>query len=273
MMADAAEPQPLAPRQATLLRLVGEQGFGTVDDLARHFGVSTQTIRRDIIALTARGLLQRFHGGAGPAGAVRLGHAEKLVRQSAAKARIGATAAAHIPAGASVFLDVGTSAEAVAAAIRWRGDLRVFTNNLQAALLLAEPGAPAVRVLGGALHGADGSLVGGEAVRALGGLSLDFAVIACSGFDAVVAPCDFDVEKIALKRTALAVARQAVLLADASKFGRGAQERIAPLHAFAALVTDAAPPAAITEALRNARVALLQAEAAAATFPGEGTTC
>jgi DeoR family glycerol-3-phosphate regulon repressor len=258
MPAETGDPLRVNPRQATLLRLVGEQGFGTVEELARHFGVSTQTIRRDIITLTGRGLLQRFHGGAGPAGAVRLGHAEKLVRQRAAKDGIGAAAAAHIPSGASLFLDVGTTAEAVAAAIRGRGDLRIFTNNLQAALLLAVPGAPAVRVLGGNLHGADGSLVGGEAVRALGGLSLDIALIACSGFDRLWAPCDFDAEKIALKRTALGVARQAMLITDSSKFARGAQERIAPLHDFASVITDAAPPAALSEALRKAGARLVE---------------
>ncbi|WP_372618882.1 DeoR/GlpR family DNA-binding transcription regulator [Falsiroseomonas sp.] len=250
-------PDPaLAPRQAALLRLVGEQGFGTVEGLARRFGVSTQTVRRDIIALTARGLLQRFHGGAGPAGAVRLGHAEKAERQREAKARIGAAAAARIPPGASLFLDVGTTAEALAVALAARSDLRVFTNNMQAALRLAGPDGPAVRVLGGTLRGADGSLVGGEAVRTLGGLALDIAVIACSGFDGTGAPCDFDAEKIALKRAAIAAARQAMLLADSSKFGRAALERIASLHAFAVLVTDDAPRGALAEALPPTSLAI-----------------
>jgi DeoR family glycerol-3-phosphate regulon repressor len=250
----------LAPRQAALLRLVGEQGFGTVEGLARRFGVSTQTIRRDIIALTARGLLQRFHGGAGPAGAVRLGHAEKAERHRDAKQRIGAAVAAEIGAGAAVFLDVGTTAEAVASALAGRGDLRVFTNNMQAALRLAGPEDPPVRVLGGTLRGADGSLVGGEAVLALTGLSLDVAVIACSGFDAAGAPSDFDVEKIAMKRAAIAAARRVLLVADASKFGRVALERIAPPRAFAALVSDARPEGELAAALRAEGVALLLAE-------------
>jgi DeoR family glycerol-3-phosphate regulon repressor len=252
----------LAPRQAALLRLVGEQGFGTVEGLARRFGVSTQTIRRDIIALTARGLLQRFHGGAGPVGAVRLGHAEKTERHRDAKARIGAAVAAGIGAGTAIFLDVGTTAEAVAAALAGRGDLRVFTNNMQAALRLAGPEDPPVRVLGGTLRGADGSLVGGEAVLALTGLSLDIAVIACSGFDPAGAPTDFDAEKIATKRAAIAAARRVLLVADASKFGRAALERIAPARAFAALVTDARPAGALAEALRQSGVAILLAEPA-----------
>lgn len=260
----------LAPRQDALLRLVGEQGFGTVEGLARHFGVSTQTIRRDIIALTERGLLQRFHGGAGPAGAVRLGHAEKAVRQRDAKARIAALALEEIPRGAAIFLDVGTTAEAVAAELAARGDVRVFTNNMLAALRLARPGAPPLRVLGGTVRGSDGSLVGGEAVRALAGLCLDVAVIACSGFDASGAPSDFDGEKIALKRAAIAAARRAVLVADSSKFGRQALERIAPAGAFSVLVTDAPPGGGLLAALRSAGVALRCGEDRSLAAPPRG---
>jgi DeoR family glycerol-3-phosphate regulon repressor len=244
----------LIPRQDALLRLVGERGFGTVENLASHFGVSTQTIRRDIIALTKRGLLQRFHGGAGLAGAVRLGHAEKVGQHRDAKARIGALVLREIPKGAAIFLDVGTTAEAVAAALATRPDLRVFTNNMIAALRLASVEGPRVRILGGVLRGSDGSLVGGETVRELGGIALDLAVIACSGFDARGAPTDFDGEKIAVKRAAIAAARRSLLVADSSKFGREALERIAPLAAFAALVTDTAPTGAFLGWARDAGV-------------------
>jgi DeoR family glycerol-3-phosphate regulon repressor len=251
----------LSPRKAALLRLVGEQGFGTVEGLARQFGVSTQTIRRDIIALTERGLLQRFHGGAGPAGAVRLAHAGKRDRQRDAKARIAALAAREIPLGAAVFLDVGTTVEALAAALAARRDLKVFTTNMLAALRLAGPDGPEVRVLGGTVRGTDGSLVGGETVRALAGLALDVAVIACSGFDAHGAPTDFDGEKIGVKRAAIAGAARALLVADATKFGRAALERIAPLARFAALITDRPPEGPFLSRLQGAGVRILHDEA------------
>ncbi len=262
----------LSPRKAALLRLVGAQGFGTVEGLARHFGVSTQTIRRDIIALTARGLLQRFHGGAGPAGAVRLGHAEKLVRQPDAKARIAALVAREIPMGATLFLDVGTTVEAVAGALAVRRDVRIFTTSMVAALRLARPDGPEVRVLGGTLRGSDGSLVGGETVRALAGIALDVAVIACSGFDAHGSPSDFDGEKIAVKRAAMAAAARSFLVADSTKFGRAALERIAPLARFAALVTDARPDGDLLRRLRETGILLLhdQADDPSQDRPGAG---
>jgi DeoR/GlpR family transcriptional regulator of sugar metabolism len=97
-------------------------------------------------------------------------------------------------------------------------------------------------------RGRDGSVAGAETVLALAALSFDIAVVGCSGFDASGAPTDFDAEKIAVKRTAIAAARRVLLVADSGKFGRAAIERIAPPEAFEALVTDAAPPAALAAA-------------------------
>jgi DeoR family glycerol-3-phosphate regulon repressor len=245
------------PRQQAILRLVAEQGFATIEALARRFGISAQTARRDIIHLSQAGLLQRFHGGAGPVGAVRLGYAEKRERDPAAKSRIGAALAAHLPPRQSIFLDVGTTVEAAAGALAARGGDRVFTNSMVAALAFARAEHPAVHVLPGRLGGGDGSLVGAETAGALAALSLDVAVLACSGFDAAGSPMDFDPEKVAIKRAAMAAARRTVLLCHAEKFGRDALIRIAPARDFGTLVTDAAPPPKLGRALEQAGVMIL----------------
>ncbi|NKE43788.1 DeoR/GlpR transcriptional regulator [Roseomonas frigidaquae] len=244
------------PRQQAILRLVAEQGFATIEALARRFGTSAQTARRDIIQLSQAGLLQRFHGGAGPVGAVRLGYAEKRERQPAAKSRIGTALAALLPPRQSLFLDVGTTVEAAAVALAGRGGDRIFTNSMVAALAFARTEHPAVHVLPGRLGGGDGSLVGGETAAALANLSLDVAVIACSGFDAAGAPMDFDPEKVAIKRAAMAAARMTVLLCQAEKFGRGALVRVAPAQAFATLLSDEPPPEKLRQALLEAGVEL-----------------
>jgi DeoR family glycerol-3-phosphate regulon repressor len=114
------------------------------------------------------------------------------------------------------------------------------------------------------LRGSDGSLVGGETVRELGRFALALAVIACSGFDARGAPTDFDGEKIAVKRAAIAAARRSLLIADSSKFGRQALERIAPLDAFAALVTDTPPEGALRAQFGHLDVAVIAGSTAAA---------
>ncbi|MGJ3262701.1 MAG: DeoR/GlpR family DNA-binding transcription regulator [Salinarimonas sp.] len=236
-------------RQREILAVVEARGFATIEDLARQFDVSAQTIRRDIIRLDERGLLQRFHGGAGLAELRRRpDYAEKQTIHLAAKEHIGVRAAAAVPRGAAVFVDVGTTAEAAARALATRVDVRVFTNSLAVAAILGAAEGPEVRVLGGQLRGPDGSLVGAEALEALARLRLDTALIGCSGFDDDGAPMDFDPDKVALKRLAVARARESFVLADATKSAREALMRIAPADAFVALVTDRAPDGALAEA-------------------------
>lgn len=248
-------------RQQRILAVVRSRGFATIEALARELDVSAQTVRRDIIRLDEVKLLQRFHGGAGLRdSAVRVGYAEKRVLAAEAKDRIGRRVADLVPHGASVFLDVGTTAEAVARALgERRHGLKLFTNGMAAARLLAEFPTNDVFVLPGHVRGPDGSLTGEATVAAVGEFRADFAVVALSGFDADGAPMDFDLGKIAVKRAMAARARRAILIADSSKFERQATARIAALSAFHALVAEAEPPRTLAEALLAAKVEWLRA--------------
>lgn len=243
-------------RQQRILAVVRARGFATIEALARELDVSAQTVRRDIIRLDEVKLLQRFHGGAGLRdSAVRVGYAEKRVLAAEAKERIGRRVAEIVPDGASVFLDVGTTAEAVARALgsRRRG-LKIFTNGMAAARLLSEFPTNEIFVLPGHVRGPDGSLTGDATVAAIGEFRADFAVVALSGFDADGVPMDFDLGKIAVKRAMAARARRALMVADSSKFERQATARIAPLTAFHALVAEVEPPRALADALLAANV-------------------
>ncbi len=256
------------PRQERLLQLVRARGFTPLDVLAETLGVSAQTIRRDVARLTELRLLQRFHGGAGvpAADAVRLGWGDKRVLGAEAKAAVGAAAAAMVPPGASVFLDVGTTVEAAAAALARRGSpLRVVTASLRSALALAGVEGVEVMVPGGVLRGADGSLAGGATLAGLEPMRVDLALLGCSGFDPDDgAPMDWDPEKVAVKRIMLGAARRVLVLADAAKHERRALMRIAPPSAIAALVTDRLPPASIAAALAAAGVEIALADQSSA---------
>ncbi len=253
----------LSERQLRVLEVVRSRGFASLEDLAALFEVSTQTIRRDVIRLDAAGLLQRFHGGVGaPDDRVRLGYRRKQAMAADAKLRIAALAAGLVPEGGAVYLDVGTTVEALARELPGRSLRAVFTNNMAAALQLGADRSLEVYVAGGQVRGADGSLVGDAAVRAMSGLAVDIAFIGCSGFAEDGSPMDFDPQKVAIKSAVLANARQAVLLADGSKFRRSALVRIAPPGSFAALVTDAAPPEPLEQAFERAGVAVKVASVA-----------
>ncbi|PLX43405.1 MAG: DeoR/GlpR transcriptional regulator [Hyphomicrobiales bacterium] len=248
----------LNPRQAEIVQRVEANGFATIETLMREFGVSAQTIRRDIIQLDKQGILRRFHGGAGlPRDNERLEYQQKKSVSVEGKHHIGAGVAGMIGDGAAVFLDVGTTVEAVAHELTHRHDLSVFTNSLASAMALAGSRLSNVVVTGGLIHGADGSLIGDTAIDAIRNYRFDVAVIGCSGFGDDGAVMDFDLHKVGVKKAAMANARRVILAADHSKFSRTAFVRIAPLEDFSDLVTDTAPPAALGSALMAAGVDLV----------------
>ncbi len=231
---------PVSRRQSAILARVENQGFVTIESLAEHFGVSAQTVRRDIIALDGAGLIQRFHGGAGIARApvsVRLDHERKRTINKDAKQVIAARAAAHVPDGAAIFLDVGTTLEAAAAALNEKNGLLVFTNSIRAAMSLSFE-RHEVHMLGGRLSGKDGSVTGEAPLTALAGLRLDLALIGCSGIEETGRVMDFDLAKIAVKRAAMRAADASLLLATRDKFTRSARAEIAHRDAFAAILTE-----------------------------------
>lgn len=231
---------PLSQRQTAILERVTQHGFVTIDALAAEFGVSAQTVRRDIIALSDGGRLQRFHGGAGPSSgmeAARLDHGAKREIGKPAKIAVARKAAALVPDGAALFLDVGTTVEACARELARRDGFTVFTTSMRAAMAF-DPHRHSVYVLGGRLAGKDGSLVGEETVQRLAAIHLDVALIACSAIDGSGRVMDFDLSKIAVKRAALAASARSMLLSTRSKFGRTALGKIADLGAFDTVVTE-----------------------------------
>lgn len=231
----------LTPRQRRILEAVEGRGFVTIERLAESFDVSAQTVRRDIIALDAAGLIQRFHGGAGIGGessTVRLGHGRKRSLAQEAKRAIARSAAQLVPEGAAVFMDVGTTAEALAVELNAVAkQLTVFTNSLHVADAF-RPDRHEVHVLGGVLAGSDGSLVGEETVAQVLDLRLDAAFIGCSGIEADGSVMDFDRRKIAIKRAAMRVSAERYLLAAENKFGRTARARVALLADFTRVISQ-----------------------------------
>lgn len=247
-------------RQSKIVKRIETWGFATIEALAQEFNVSAQTIRRDIIQLDKHRVLRRFHGGAGlPRDSARLGYSQKKAVAVEGKHRIGAAVAALIMDGSAVFLDVGTTVEAVAHALAGRKNLHVFTNSLPSAAALA--GCPAIKVVvtGGLLHGADGSLVGDDVTAMIGRFRFEVAVIACSGFDDNGTVMDFDIQKVGVKNAAMENARRTILVADGNKFLRTAFIRISALEDFSHVVTDTEPPTALKNALEKAGVEVIVA--------------
>ena len=244
-------------RHPEIVEIARRSGRVTVEDLAERFGVTLQTIRRDLGELAEAGRLERVHGGAVlPSGTSNLGYEVRRVLDPAAKAAIAGACAAAIPDACSVFLGIGTSVEAVARALSGRRELMVVTNNMTVAETLARTPDAQVILSGGSLRRADGGLVGPLAMGAIGQFKLDVAVIGCSALDADGDLLDFDVQEVGVNQTILRQSRRTFLVADASKLRRTAPVRIASLGAIHTLFTDEPlpPPLAALCAERGVRV-------------------
>jgi DeoR family glycerol-3-phosphate regulon repressor len=229
-------------RHTRIMTTARATGKVTALTLADELGVTVQTIRRDLRRLCHAGLLERTHGGAIlPSGVANIGYADRRALNRDAKQRIAVKAATLIPDNASLFLNIGTTTEGVARALRHHHNLKVVTNNLNVANILAANHSCEVIVAGGVLRRSDGGLVGDLAALAIARFKVDIAVIGASAIDLSGELLDFDAEEVRVSRALLASARTTMLVADRSKFTRKAPVKIASLSEVDTYVTDALP--------------------------------
>ena len=249
----------LSFRQSDILELARTERRVTVDGLATHFDVTAQTIRRDLSDLAEAGLLDRVHGGAVlPSSLSNIGYEDRRSLHEDAKTRIAQTCAADIPDGASVFLNIGTSTEAVARELLRHRNLMVVTNNLNVAHILMANEACEIILAGGVLRRLDGGLIGNLTVRTIEQFKFDFAVIGCSALDRDGDLLDFDFQEVGVSQTIIAQARKTYLVADHSKFQRRAPARITSLSAVHSFYTDQPLPSDLARHCKkwNTRVVL-----------------
>lgn len=239
-------------RHPGILQIARAEGRVVAEDLAGRFGVSVQTIRRDLSDLAEAGQLERVHGGAIlPSGVSNIAYEERRSLNQHAKAAIARACAADVQDGASVFLGIGTTTEAVARELQKHSNLMAVTNNLNIVPILQANRDCDVMVTGGALRRADAGLVGPMAVAAVHQFKFDIAIIGCSAIDLDGDMLDFDLAEVEISRALLARSRKIMLVADNSKFQRKAPVRVGALRDLDVVFTDAPPPGDLTAACRD----------------------
>lgn len=244
-------------RQPEIVEIARRDGKVTVEALAGHFGVTLQTIRRDLAELAEAGRLERVHGGAVlPSSTTNIGYDDRRALNADAKSAIAAACAAQIPNDCSVFLNIGTSTEAVAEKMLAHRNLLVVTNNMNVANILAQNPACEVVVTGGALRRSDGGLIGDLTTTTIRQFKFDLAVIGCSALDEDGDLLDFDMQEVGVTRTILRQSRRTFLVADHSKVRRRAPIRVASLADIDAFFTDIAMPAHLLSRWREMDVDL-----------------
>lgn len=250
----------LHPRQRHIADLAREKGHVTIEGLAAALDVTPQTLRRDINLLCAHGILTRFHGGAAYRSSVaNMPYEARAGSMTDAKAAIAASVAAEIADDSSLFIDIGTTAEAVAEALLGKSRLRIVTNNLNVVRLLAGKEDFEITVIGGTLRHRDLAVVGPTATDFLGRFRLDYSILGIVAVDDTGAILDFHADEAAPTQAIIACGRQCFVVADSSKFGRHAIARVARLSQVSALFTDMLPDSAWAKTIADAGVRLIVA--------------
>ncbi len=229
----------LSLRQQDILNVARREGRVAVEQLVELFDLTPQTIRRDLNTLCDKRLLSRTHGGAVLASGVEnVGYSSRQVLAKTEKLAIGAHVARAIPDGASLFINLGTTTEAVATSLSHHRDLLVISNNLHVINTMSQNPDCELIVCGGMLRRSDGGLIGEAAADFIRQFKVDYAVIGVSAIDEEGGLLDFDYNEVRVAKAIIANARHVFLVADQSKLNRSAPFRIGSLAEVDALFTD-----------------------------------
>ena len=232
----------LSLRQQQIMALARECGRVSVDELVESFAVTPQTIRKDLNELGEARLLTRVHGGAVLAsGVTNVAYEQRRAMAAEEKLKIGKLCAAQIPNNSSLFINIGTTTEAVAAALLEHQNLMVITNNLNVANLLIQNASFEVIIAGGVVRHTDRGVIGEATADFVKQFKLDYAVIGASALDEEGALLDFDYREVRVTQAILSNARERYLVTDKSKLERSAPVRVGHVSQLTALFMDELP--------------------------------
>lgn len=251
-------------RQDAIASHLDEHARASVAFLAQRYGVTCETVRRDLSLLEGLGLLHRVHGGAVRASLWgQLADPRPVLPPTTrldAKAAVAQAAVDLLPPdGSCLILDAGTTAACVAAAISRERRLTVFTRAVTIAALLADHPNLTLHLLPGQVTGSAQAATGAATLTALDRLRVDSAVVGATSIShdrGLTAP---DHDDAATRRAVVRCAGRAIVVADSSKFGAGGGSTFAALDEVDWLVTDAGISVADSRVLGAAGVAVIVA--------------
>ncbi|KAB2339973.1 DeoR/GlpR family DNA-binding transcription regulator [Actinomadura rudentiformis] len=227
-------------RQQAILGQARANGRVDVVALAEEFGVTTETIRRDLTVLERAGTVRRVHGGAIPV--ERLGFEPALAARDAVlteeKERIAKAALNELPADGSVIIDAGTTTARLVQLMPADRELTVIVNSPPHATTLATRPNLNVIMLGGRVRGRTLATVDDWVLRPLADLWVDVAFIATNGCSAPHGLTTSDQAEAAVKRAMITSSRRRILLADHTKMGNDYLVRFGTLDEIDVVITD-----------------------------------
>lgn len=246
------------PRHQQIIELVKKHGYVSTEELVERFNVSPQTIRRDLNELADANKIRRYHGGATiPLSSENTSYTTRKSQNFSEKDLIAEELVKYIPDGATLFIDIGTTPEAVARALnKNHKQLRIVTNNMNvASILLANPEFKVI-LAGGEVRSRDGGIIGEATLDFIKQFRLDFGILGISGIDFDGSLLDFDYHEVRVKQAIIDNSRSIFLAVDHSKFGRNAMVKLGNISQVHSVFTDQRPPEEICTILQESKVML-----------------
>ncbi len=227
------------PRQTEILEVAKVKGLVSVEALVEKFGVTPQSIRKDLGILSNARLLERVHGGARLASMVdNVSYEARRAIAYKEKQAIGQAVAKIIPSSASLFINIGTTNEAVAQALVRHKRLMVITNNINVASILSPLRENQVFITAGKVRSSDGGIVGESTIDFINQFQVDYAVIGASAMNINGDLLDFDIREVKVSQAIVSNAKHVILASDSTKQERTAPVRIGHISKIDTFVTD-----------------------------------
>jgi DeoR family fructose operon transcriptional repressor len=238
-------------RHLKIMGLLSHREVVRISELSEIFGVSQNTIRRDLRVLSEKGLLSITHGGAVAKRPVLMGTPidQREIRDIQEKQAIGLKAAELVQPGEAVILDAGTTTEQIAKSLNDKLDVTVITNGLNIAMALSKAPGVTVVMTGGILNEVTGCLAGFHAEQFISQFHVNKAFISAGGatLSSVTNTNAFEVQ---IKRSMMSVAEHSYLVIDHHKLGKTSLAPFATVDEFRAIFTGSGGNPEIIEELR-----------------------
>jgi DeoR/GlpR family transcriptional regulator of sugar metabolism len=249
---------PIERKNEILSRLMID-GKVVVSDLSARFGVTEETIRRDLDKLEQEGLAKKTYGGAVKTEnlSIELPYTIRQKTNVDAKKQIAELIATRIEDGDSILLDASTTALYTVKSIYNKENITILTNSVQI-LLDAPPKATwSILSTGGILNGENLYFSGRQVEEISDRYRMKYAILSCKGIDMESGLTDASIRSADIKRAFLRGASKVILAVDATKFGRTALTKIADFSHIDTVVTDVEPSPAWKQFFRDKDIELI----------------
>lgn len=230
----------LHERLEVIMKMIAENGMVKAADLTKQFGMSIETVRRDLELLEGKGLLKRVYGGAisnDSRGIERI-YTRRDCYHIDEKKAIAKRTAEMINDGEAIIIDLGTTTLEVAKCLSDKKHLTILTNSLHVGMEVVKNKSFHVYMLGGELRNGDFSTSGFLTGNSLKHFHVDKAILGASGVSEKNGVTDYHVEEANARRSMIDSAEQNILCVDSSKFGLSALVQVCELSRINTVVTD-----------------------------------